>query len=276
MSGTELTEKLCNKCKIVVPLSEFHKNRIMKDGLHRTCKKCSKKKKKKIVKKANMSVEEIHNLPKFNFRDELLNKKDIFFSATFVAQSRSGKTTLLKYLLKQVRDLYDIIIIVGQSVHNYIYNDNVFDLVTTPSDGQYKKIIKTVRAFQEKTNNNIKWLLIFDDFSKPRCDLLRDLYTNGRNSSISVIHLVQDVCMSQNQCRFNSLFIFLFHQKNPKLVRRTVEHFLLDFVPVPDHVRTKFDKMTFLINWMQKQSENYTSIVLNVDGGKIMKDKAII
>jgi hypothetical protein len=48
----------------------------------------------------------------------------------------------------------------------------------------------------------------------------------------------------------------------------------LDFVPVPDDVRTKFDKMTFLINWMQTQSQNYNSIVLNVDQGKIMKVRA--
>ena len=163
---------------------------------------------------------------------------------------------------------------ITQSGHNLIYDDEVFDLVTTGEDKQYKKIIKTIRLFQTRTNNKLKWLIIFDDFSKPRCPTMRDLYTNGRNSSISVIHLIQDVCMAMNQCRFNSLFIFLFHQKNPQLVKRTVEHFLLDFVPVPDNVRTKHDKMTFLVNWMQNQSLNYTSIVLNVDQGRIMKVKA--
>jgi hypothetical protein len=276
MSSTEdIKLKKCNVCKKDLDKSMFHKNRIMKDGLQRTCKNCSKtygRKKKKVIKKA--FVEDINNLPQFDIRKELTQKNDIFFSATFIAQSRSGKTTLLKYLLRKIKDMYDIIIVITQSGHNIIYDDDVFDITTTGADGQYKKIIKLIRLFQTKTKNKVKWLVIFDDFSKPRCPLMRDLYTNGRNSSISVIHLVQDVCMSMNQCRFNSLFIFLFHQKNPQLVKRTVEHFLLDFVPVPDDVRTKFDKMTFLINWMQTQSQNYNSIVLNVDQGKIMKVRA--
>jgi hypothetical protein len=254
----------------------------MKDGLQLACKKCSKQQKlnrrKKLLNKHKFirkATQDITNLPIFDMRKELLAKNDIFFSASFVAQSRSGKTFLLKSLLRKIRDMYDIIIVITKSGHNVLYNDPVFDFVTTGANGQYKKVIKMIRLFQEKTNNKlINWLVIFDDFSKPRCALMRDLYTDGRNSSISVIHLVQDITMLQNHCRFNSLYIFLFHQKNPKLIKRTVEHFLLDFIPVPEGIKTKFDKMTFLINWMQGMSENYTSIVLNVDNGSIMKVRA--
>ena len=35
--------KICCKCKIKKPISEFHKDRITKDGLHPDCKECRRK-----------------------------------------------------------------------------------------------------------------------------------------------------------------------------------------------------------------------------------------
>lgn len=284
MTSTEDKTKKCTVCKKVKPHSEFYKNRIMKDGLQYHCKKCCRSlksaRRNKAKKKYNLEKavkQDIFNLPELKFRESLLKKNDVFFSSTFIAQSRSGKTYLLRHLLNEIRDLYNIVIVITKNTQNTMYKntDHIIDFVTTGHNGQYKKIIKMIRLFQEKTKNKLlNWLVIFDDFSKPRCPLMRDLYTDGRNANISVIHLIQDVTMAMNQCRFNSLHIFLFHQKNPKLIKRIIDHFVLDFVPVPKEIKTRADKITFLIEWLQTQTQNYTSVVLNIDEGKIMKIRA--
>ena len=284
MSSDKVKTKKCSTCKTIKPVTEFYKNKIMKDGLQYHCKPCCKELKKRTLMRTKNKYkfkkvveQDIMNLPDLNFRDSLLKKNDVFFSSTFIAQSRSGKTYLLKHILKSIRDIYDIVIVITKNTQNSMYKgtDHIIDFVTTGHNNQYKKIIKMIRLFQEKTKNKLlNWLVIFDDFSKPRCPLMRDLYTDGRNARISVIHLVQDTTMAMNQCRFNSLHIFLFHQKNPKLIKRVIEEFVLDFVPVPKEIKTKADKKLFLREWLQHMTQDYTSVVLNVDEGKIMKIRA--
>ena len=45
--------KVCSKCRRELPISEFYKNKSMKDGLHHECKKCSNKNNKKYAKTNN-------------------------------------------------------------------------------------------------------------------------------------------------------------------------------------------------------------------------------
>jgi len=43
-----MNAKTCTKCGLTLPLSEFHKHRITKDGLAHVCRKCSNKRSKEF------------------------------------------------------------------------------------------------------------------------------------------------------------------------------------------------------------------------------------
>lgn len=281
------TKKTCPKCQEVKDNNEYYKNRILWDGLARICKKCVKEERGDLKERRRKNIEKIknkvfgdqdlENLPEFDFKNEIIRDgKPYHFSGLFIAQSRSGKTTLLKHLLKDIKPYYDIIIMITESIQADIYNTDLFDFITTSNKQQYKKLINAVRMFQRETKNSLNFLVIFDDFCNPNDAKIRDLYTNGRNSNISVFQLVQDVTMTKNHCRLNSLYVFLFNQKNAVAVERTTHHFLLNFIKTPSELKSKAEKTDYLINWVQRQTQNYNSVVLNIDKGQVMKVKATI
>jgi hypothetical protein len=42
MANENVPTKVCSHCKLLKPITEFHKNRSRKDGLHTSCIKCGK------------------------------------------------------------------------------------------------------------------------------------------------------------------------------------------------------------------------------------------
>lgn len=278
-SGT----KKCGNCKEVKKCTDFHLNGHSKDGLQVYCKMCRKKitQKNGLIKKRIKKVSEecfnqdLDNLEEFQIEKEIMRNGKLFhFSAIYCAQSRSGKTTNLVFQLNKIRKFYDVIIMISESMHADIYKNFKFDLLTSGSRGNYQKIIKFVRKFQKLTNNKFNFLIVLDDFSRKQCKVIRDLYSNGRNSAISIVHCVQSVTMLNNHCRYNALYVFLFNQKNAEAIERVYTYWLRNFVKAPCEIKTQWEKKKFVMNWFLKESKNFTSIVLNIDAGKIMKSKA--
>lgn len=272
----EIKKKKCPRCLQILPATAefFYRNSSMKSGFQYSCKKCMKKareiKKKlrrEVIEKQKKSDQiDIDNLKEFDITKEIIRNGKLFhFSAVYVAKSRSGKSTNLIYQLKKIREYYDIIIMVTESIQAPIYNNFSFDLLTTGDDNQYKKIINMIRSFQKKTGNSLNFLIVFDDFSSARCKVLRNLYTNARNSNISVVSLVQDTTMVSNHVRYNTLYAFLFNQKNPEAIERLYNFFLKSYVPVPKELRTGYEKKDFILNWFAKSAPMYKPIVLNYD-----------
>jgi hypothetical protein len=278
----------CKKCMEMLPTSSFHRNNYLARGYKSKCKEClkeekrlRKERKKKerdgIIKK--VTPQDYEKLEDFKIRDEIWRKDEktgkhklFHFSAIYQAQSRSGKSTNMMYQLKQIRDLYDIIILITESPQAGIYKGKIFDFVTTGKN--YKKIIQIVRFFQRKSDNYLNFMIILDDFAKRNDKILRNMFTNARNSKISVIHSVQSSTMVNNQARYNTLYVFLFNQKNSEAILRTVNFWLFNFITVPNEIKTKKDKMDYLISWFKRKTENYTSMVLNIDKGLVMQSKA--
>jgi hypothetical protein len=122
--------------------------------------------------------------------------------------------------------------------------------------------------------NYFNVLLIIDDIKTRSKAVIQDLYTNGRNSNFTTWTLVQHPTMVDNHMRTNCKFIFLFHQKNPELISVTTKYFLKNFVKTPREIRTKIDKEEYLENWLQRNTENYTSVVLNIKEGVVQTVKA--
>jgi hypothetical protein len=279
--------KKCTRCKKDKELKMFHKNKMMYDGYNIHCKLCrseTRKKKRlekyKRIKNITQSHQtDIMNLPIMDFEKEILEMDPVNYSHTAIvcAQSRSGKSYLYRYIISKIRHLYDVIIVITKSPTSPFFDDKyekLFDYVTTGKNGTYKNIIDLVALFQRKTKALLKIYFVIEDFYNPRCKKIEYLYCIGRNSGISTAHLIQKNTFASRACRENTNFIFCLHQKSVKSVRGTVDEFLLDFVDTPDEVRTQKDKEKFLIKWVQKQTENYWCVCLNIINGKIMKIKA--
>ena len=281
----------CNKCFEQLPETDFHINRYLARGRKIICKSCLKKEiqKRKLNKntkkntKKNIKIatsQNLDSLEEFDIRKEIWRKDEktgkhklFHFSAIYQAQSRSGKSTNMLYQLSKIKDLYDIIILITESSQANIYkNGNLITYITTGK--YYKKIIQLIRFFQRKTDNYLNFMIILDDFAKRQDILLRNLFTNARNSKISVIHSVQSSTMVNNQARYNTLYVFLFNQKNSEAIFRTINFWLYNFIETPSELKSKGDKIDFLKNWFLNQTQNYTSMVLNIDKGLVMKSKA--
>lgn len=280
--------KKCGMCKKVKAASAFHLNNSRPCGLQGHCKACRKAAAQRILtykrdaraaakKNAECSYsQDLDKLEDFDMEKEVIRNGKVFhFSAIYCAQSRSGKTTNLVFQLNKIRKYYDIIIMISESMHAAIYKNFKFDLLTTGSKGNYQKIIKFVRRFQKLTNNKVNFLIVLDDFARKQCKVIRNLYSNGRNSSISIVHCVQSVTMLNNHCRYNALYVFLFSQKNAEAIERVYTYWLKNFVKAPENIRTQWGKKKYVMDWFLKESRDFTSIVLNIDAGKIMKSKAV-
>lgn len=284
----EVRKLKCKKCLEMLPETDFHINRYLARGRKTKCKPClkdevskrrarKKEEREKIIKRSEN--QDYENLEEFDIRKEIWRKDEktgkdklFHFSAIYQAQSRSGKSTNLMYQLSKIRDLYDIIILITESPQAGIYKGNLIDFVTTGKN--YKKIIQVVRFFQRKTENYLNFMIILDDFAKRNDKILRNMFTNARNSKISVIHSVQSSTMVNNQARYNTLYVFLFNQKNPEAVSRTINFWLYNFIVIPKEITRKMDKLDYLESWFKRQTENYTAMVLNIDAGRVQKSKA--
>lgn len=278
----------CRRCDIPKKPSEFHKNRAMVRGHHSICKDCANAairtrkagKKKLLEKTVNVILEDDKpvasletSLEDFDIEKEnVVDGKLKHFTALFVAQSESGKTTLMMHLIKKIRKHYDLIILVTKNLQAEAYDLTKFDFYT--NDVYLERVIHSLRYFQKSTNNMFNILLIIDDVKTRSKLAIQELYTNGRNSNITTWTLVQHPTMVDNHMRTNCKFIFLFNQKNPELIAVTTKYFLKNFVKVPKELRSRYDAEIYLEKWLQKNTENYYSVVLNIKSGVIQKVKA--
>lgn len=274
-------KKRCSSCRTMKLYKDFHKNRTTSTGRQHSCRKCrsvNRKNRREVARtmridkvsgaNSSMEITDMNNkLPSFEIDKEIMRDGKLHhFSMIMVGQSRSGKTTSLIDQLNKIDQHYDIVMMISQSMHAPIYKNYKFDVLV--SGKYYKKIIAFIRKLQKLTENKLNILMVFDDFSK-NCKVIRNLYTNARNSKISIISLVQDSTMINNHCRYNTLYCYLFQQKNSEASLRIYEFWLRSFVTPPKILRTQHEKREFLIGWFNKVTADYHPLVLNIDKGSL-------
>jgi len=284
---TMLKEYKCHDCLEIKEISKFTKNRHKSLGIEKSCKECNNKKGrlKRQARKEKMllELESSTNRPKlsstelteFDIEKEVIEDGKIkHFTSLFVAQSESGKTILMMYLIDKIREHYDFVILISKNLQAESYDLSKFDFVT--NDRNLESVIMAIRYLQRKSFNKFNFLLVIDDIKTRGKVVIQDLFTNGRNSNISTLNLVQHPTMVDNHMRTNCKFIFLFNQRNPELIRATISRFLINFVFTPYNITSKRDKETYLETWLQNNTKDYTSIVLNIKSGVVQKVKAEI
>ena len=274
-----MLKKRCIKCDLLKVLTEYHKDKNLKDGHKSVCRTCVKLRKQhyKRVKlektKAEKPVDEKpvantdNGLPRItDFWDEIKDKKDNMFTACLSATSSSGKSTLLNYMIWQLKKqkAYDIYVMISQNEDIDMYNNDLYDIKINRK--QMDRFVKQIRLFQKKTGRQLKIFLALDDVTNGNFknnNVLTDLFMNGRNQNISTVLSSQSDKLVAKNIRKNVHFAILLRSKNISMNEANVESFMWGFIRPPPEYNTKQKKLDYLYSFMDKHTKDYNALVLH-------------
>jgi GTPase SAR1 family protein len=146
-----------------------------------------------------------------------------------IGSSKSGKTTLIKYLLKhQFAD--DLKIFMTQSPQAEIYNSIKSECAFAPA--YIPDIIKSCSQINKGTKNHYQFLVIVDDVVGVKNDqTMTKLLCLYRNHGISAIVGGQDLTLLSATGRANLNHIILMAQRTSNRIEDNVKHFLRGYFP---------------------------------------------
>ena len=148
-------------------------------------------------------------------------------SFALIGSTRSGKTTLLKYILEKYFEKF-ITILMSNSIHAPIYKE-IDDCVKSPLYSP--RIIKEGYEINRKTNNHYPFLYVLDDVVDKKNDKeLLKLLTIYRNSGLSTIISVQSPILLNTASRGNVNFVLLGKMNSDENIERVVRMYLMSFL----------------------------------------------
>ena len=182
-------------------------------------------------------------------------------SISIFGSSKSGKTTLLKNLLKKyVTNKKSICVLSAQNAHSKAYKDYPKEIILT--DNYSPILVKAAARINKKSNNKYPICFVLDDIIDAKNDRkLEDIYLTLRNSLISIIVLIQNVQLLRSTSRSNSNIVIFKKFNNPKTIEDYVmKEFLGNYPPFRD-LRMN-DKVNLYFKIMN--DGNYNFFVLDV------------
>jgi GTPase SAR1 family protein len=182
---------------------------------------------------------------------------DKAYSFVFIGSTRSGKTTLMKYIVEKYFN-NAINIMMTESGQAEIYKDfkNVVVCPTYMPD-----IIKDMYRINKGTYNKYRMNVIIDDAVGFRNDKqMTKLLTIYRNSNLSVCLTGQSKALLNATGRTNINFVFLGRLNSDEEIEKIIKAYLTSFFPSDLKIADKIKKYKEL-------TKNYHFIVLdNIDG----------
>jgi GTPase SAR1 family protein len=182
---------------------------------------------------------------------------DKAYSFVFIGSTRSGKTTLMKYIVEKYFN-NAINIMMTESGQAEIYKDfkNVVICPTYMPD-----IIKDMYRINKGTDNKYRMNVIIDDAVGFRNDKqMTKLLTIYRNSNLSVCLTGQSKALLNATGRTNINFVFLGRLNSDEEIEKIIKAYLTSFFPSDLKIADKIKKYKEL-------TKNYNFIVLdNIDG----------
>ena len=149
-------------------------------------------------------------------------------SFALIGSTRSGKTTLLKYILEKYFEKF-ITILMSNSIHAPIYKE-IDDCVKSPLYSP--RIIKEGYEINRKTNNHYPFLYVLDDVVDKKFDKeLLKLLTIYRNSGLSTVICVQSPILLNSASRGNINFVCLGRLNSDESIERVVRMYLMSYLP---------------------------------------------
>jgi hypothetical protein len=164
----------------------------------------------------------------FNFqRDERAAMRACSFGV--IGSSKSGKTTLIKYLLKrQFAD--DLKVFMTQSPQAEIYQSIKSECAFAPA--YIPDIIKTCSRINKGTKNHYPFVVIVDDVVGVKNDQqMTKLLCLYRNHAMSAIVGGQDLTLLSATGRANVNHTILMAQRTANRIEDNIKHFLRAYFP---------------------------------------------
>lgn len=168
-------------------------------------------------------------------------------SIGLLGASRSGKTSVLKYLYKKYFS-NRIGVMTTLSGHNEIYNNMSKRLIV--DEEFHPNILRQMYLINHGTDNKYRFLFICDDYnggvSKTNPEITRAM-TIYRNSYIDFIYANQDPTLINSTGRGNLNYVCLFKFNTPQVIEKAVKMFLLSYFPTDLKMAEKiqlYDRLT--------------------------------
>jgi len=167
---------------------------------------------------------------------ELPEQKTGGASFCLMGSTRSGKTTLLKYILKHFFNKHTKILM-SNSIHAPIYKE-IDDCIKSPVYSH--KVVKEGYEINRKTNNHYRICYILDDVVDKKNDKeLLKLLTIYRNSGLSTIISLQSPILMNTAGRGNINFVCLGKMNSDENIEKCVRMYLMSFLKgrIDDKIR---------------------------------------
>lgn len=176
-------------------------------------------------------------------------------SILMVGSGRSGKTTLLKYILDNHFSKHCGVIF-SQSAKAEAYKQMKYPLIPL-SSAYIPELIHDAYKINRETKNHYPFLFVLDDvpLAKNDKELMKTL-TIYRNSGISCIHCVQTPTLVSPTCRSNYTFMLLGRCNATEQIENICKFFLRGYFP-------KGWVMEEKIRWYKEATEDHHFLFLD-------------
>jgi len=177
-------------------------------------------------------------------------------SICLIGASRSGKTTLLKYLYKEHFKKH-ITIMCSMNPHAAIYEDLDSKVIVSPH--YHTEILREFHELNSLTDNRYPFLFISDDYVEPKIkndqEITRAL-TIYRNAGVSSIWSFQGRTLMSAVGRNNANYIAVLKQQTPKEWENVIKEFLSMWLPTGMTMRE-------MIEFCRKATEDHQFFLID-------------
>ena len=181
-------------------------------------------------------------------------------SIALIGASRSGKTTVLKYIYNRFFREH-IGVMFSQNNHADIYKDLPKKLMISPE--YYPEIIRDMYQINNHTENKFKFLIVSDDFVNTKIkhdpEVLRAL-TLYRNTGLSSVWSFQGRSLMNSVGRNNVNYIAVLKQNTPLEALNVVKEYLNGYFPIG---MTYSEKVKF---FMEATQDHQFFFIDNIEG----------
>lgn len=178
------------------------------------------------------------------------------FSVVCIGASRSGKTTVLKHLVKEYMDK-KLLFLTSFNDHAAIYKD--LPKKTIISSSFHPELLKDFHTLQHETSNKYKACFIYDDAignELKNSSQITKLLTIYRNADMSSIFSAQSPTLVSPAGRSNANYILLFKLNSASDVEMTIKDFLLSYFPTKMTMNEK-------IHWYTEKTQDHHFICID-------------
>ena len=197
------------------------------------------------------------------------------FSMALVASRRSGKTTMLKFLVNNyLESQFDEIILLCNTAGNEIY-DNFTKTKKCIKILEFDEDVLKALIMMQQENSSKKILIILDDMvgnNVRYSNAVLRLFCTARNLNISIIYSVQSATLLLPDCKENLDYLIILKIKTFPKIKHIIDTFLIGNLE-NDKIKTTKQEFEFWHTLIKKNCKDFNSLVVNYLDDNIYKYK---